>query len=782
MQSNASLTGPSLTLVVIAALMLQLVLFDRQGLAPGDWVQLVIAVTLALFIPITNRIQNQRIRSLLADACLLLLFALPFLWDFIQRIFSLGGHPVEVQFALTLRNLMFGIMMKRSHARRQELASMMSCFVALSSLLWLMNHWTIVLMFVYIIVGMWWLMGAYWNRISGCFPAQSKRCIPWKPICCAFALGAFAVVLLLPLAAGKSYTIALQGFMPSSGGTRWEDDHAYGGIGSGAQMVSAKEDANSFGPIETELFLESKMPSLYDAFNEFTEPAAKEKIKKKHQRAISLAPSQMKKNHKRRSVNQQASREFSTIRKHKEEELELSDLRSTALLQIEGRVPVHLGLHTYDLWDGHNLTTSNSVQPLPLTLDSSNEDGKKWVRYAGPKTNELLTYWERHKIRILNLKTNRVPSPPNTVGAHINKMRTEGLFTTTQDGMLALDMEFIPQLSMIHVESSQRNAAQLPQLIRSEIEADLGNDSINNLARSWTQGVPEGWPQIEAICNRLREDYTLDSQSLVPEKVEDAASYFLFDAKRGPDYLFATSASLLFRSLGYETRVVSGFYANPDHYDYSSRLTSVYAADAHFWVEILASSPVNDSTEGVTTQELWITVEPSPGYEVLLAPESLRSKLFSAVFICWQTVSSYPLTFLVFSLFVVVFWIKRTNVYDFVLTTWWKIQHYLGDSRHKVIATLRLLDRRAKVHGQPRAKGIALNNWLSLTYSQRTYQEMWEGRFLHLANWALYGENAQTAYSHEEIIVLCTQAAAMEIRPSKKRQKHSSSITKDRHQ
>ena len=138
--------------------------------------------------------------------------------------------------------------------------------------------------------------------------------------------------------------------MPSSGGTRWHDEHALGGVGDGPQLVSAKEDASSFGPVESELFLESKMPSLYDVLNEFSQPPAKKRIVKRRLRAIPLAPSQMTENHKRQSISQKAGREFEAVRKrNRRKKRKLDDQRSAALVQIVGRVPVHLGLYAYDM-------------------------------------------------------------------------------------------------------------------------------------------------------------------------------------------------------------------------------------------------------------------------------------------------------------------------------------------------------------------------------------------------------------------------------------------------
>ena len=50
MQSNSSLAGPTYLLVAIATLMLQLAIYDRQGPAPQEWIQLAIVMIVALVL------------------------------------------------------------------------------------------------------------------------------------------------------------------------------------------------------------------------------------------------------------------------------------------------------------------------------------------------------------------------------------------------------------------------------------------------------------------------------------------------------------------------------------------------------------------------------------------------------------------------------------------------------------------------------------------------------------------------------------------------------------
>lgn len=761
MRAESTLTGPSRVLAAIATVMLQLALYERQGAVASDWIQLGIAILLACVIRATSGKSDVGPR-VLTSACFAILVLLPFVWDAFQRSTAHWGQPFEVQLASTLRNLMLGLAAKRADVRGHKFAALASCFLALASILWLMNRWTVALLFVYTIVGMWWLMGVYWDRLSGCFLSHTERKIPWKPLVAAGGLGVLGLFFALPFVSGRHITTALEGFLPSSGGTQWQDEHAYGGIGDGPQMVSAKDNASGFGPIESELFLESKMPSLYDCFNEFSDAPPKRK-KKPFQRAIPLAPISMQQNHQRRGANQQPGREFNAIRRSKQETTKVSDLRSHALLQVAGRVPVHLGLHTYDLWDGHTLASSNSSPARALYLDTKGQDGRAWARYTDAGENDLLGHRDRHELRIINLKTNRVPSPPNSTGVHLDKLHTETFFNVTQDGMLALDWEFIPQLTVMHVESLQRSSFDKPELVSSPLSTLEASDRIVALAREWTAGVDESWRQVETICQRLRQEYVLDAKHMAPEDVDDAAAHFLFDSKRGPDYLFATSAALLIRSLGYESRVVSGFYANPEHYDRQSRLTSVYADDVHFWVEVLASAPGNGVPES-SGRSHWLAVEPSPGYDVLLAPESIWATLFTRASLTWHTLKRNPLPTLASLALCVIAWINRTVVCDLLITAWWRLHYQWGGVRHRVISTLRLLDRRAYVRGIARAKSVPIGRWKLTTANCGSDSDSWVEPFRELANWALYGDGSPLEFTALEVNSLCREAAAVAYR------------------
>ncbi|MEM7312980.1 MAG: transglutaminase domain-containing protein, partial [Planctomycetota bacterium] len=697
-----------------------------------------------------------------------ILCVLPIAWNMVESIMGGLGEPYEVQLTLVLRNLTIGAAALRLDGRSQRLAVLGSLFLVIFGFMWCPNVWSTIVLFAYAFCAMWWLMAGYWGRIQASLHAESERAIPVVPAVTALAIAGFLLMVACLVASDARFTTALYGFMPSSGGTRWRDDRAWGGVGDGAQMVSAKEQASSFGPIESELFLESKMPSLYDVFNEMSEST--QKIKKNRSRAIPLSPSQMQMNHQRRGVNKKAGREFNAVRQKREKKsINTDDQDSPALLQVVGRVPLHLGLYAYDQWDGHNLSSSNSSPKVSLYFDKTSNVRRTWIRPVGIYADNVFRRREEHQVRIINLKESRIPAPANLSGVDIDKIHTPRMFTGTPDGMLAADMEFIPQLTVIHVETLMRHRDDVPALHKTESsEGEL--DAIGRLAREWTAGVEAGWPQVAEVCRRLRTEYVLDPEEMVPQEVDDAAEHFLLNSRRGPDYLFAASTAVLLRSLGYETRVISGFYARRENYNRQARLTSVYKNDAHFWVQVLTErsdyeSLSDEMKKGI--QPLWVTVEPSPGYDLLYATEPLMAGLWRKVLVGCGWVVNHPVTSISTLAALLGAWFYRTTCGDIAVTIWWLFRYQVDDLRSHVKSTLRLLERRAFLHGCRRAPGTTLDRW-SLTPAMDTQsaEAAWAPRFITLANWAVFGDGVPASMTREEVREVCLSAASHGLSPS----------------
>lgn len=239
--------------------------------------------------------------------------------------------------------------------------------------------------------------------------------------------------------------------------------------------------------------------------------------------------------------------------------------------------------------------------------------------------------------------------------------------------------------------------------------------------------VPEGWGRVEAVVARLRAGYAHDRGATVPEGCDDPIGHFLLESRRGPDFLFAASAAALLRVLGYPTRVTCGYYARPDRYDSATGHTAVLEEDLHFWTEVWQPG------------DEWVIVEPTPGY---LAPQPARpwwQRCVTALASAGAWSRSHPgLLALTAATSGLLFW-RRRAVADRLATLLWQIRS-AASPRQRVLATIALLERRARRAGLPRPAGRTARAWYgalrdSVPHDQREPLS----RFVELADWASYG-------------------------------------------
>ena len=233
-------------------------------------------------------------------------------------------------------------------------------------------------------VGLWLLMGAYWDRVQGTFAVESRRQIPLRVGFLLAVCGILGVSAAL-VASTRQELWALPGFMPTSGGQHGSDPYARQGIGDGDMLAAAKDQAMTFGPVDSEQFLESAMPSLYDMLDDrYGEPAVK---RRRARRAVALGGRRPLARPRNPSESKRSGREFAAARRKTRGQF--SQPRSTdskALVYVLGAVPVHLGLETYDAFDGTTwLHEADSPAKPPLAMNAAS--GKPWLEFpASPAT------------------------------------------------------------------------------------------------------------------------------------------------------------------------------------------------------------------------------------------------------------------------------------------------------------------------------------------------------------------------------------------------------------
>jgi hypothetical protein len=222
--------------------------------------------------------------------------------------------------------------------------------------------------------------------------------------------------------------------------------------------------------------------------------------------------------------------------------------------------------------------------------------------------------------------------------------------------------------------------------------------SVAALARTWVVGLPEGWGQVEAVIAGLRRGYTHDRSATAPPACTDVVAEFLLRSRRGPDYLFASSAVVLLRSLGYPIRAVSGLYAAPGRYDPRTRHTPMTRDDVHFWAEVRLPDG------------RWVAVEPTPGYELMPPVRAWSDRVARALRAAVRWAREHVAVLLAAASAIGVLALHRRDVRDRLATI------ALGllpgrDPRAWVMRSLKLIELRARWAGSARPSGLTLSRW-----------------------------------------------------------------------
>jgi len=702
----------------------------------GEWWQIVeAAVQIAVFGTIGYYVRPENpLKSVVVVSMLIGAFLGHFALE--QVIYSIrprSGELLEGQFALALRSMMLAALPYCYDKRVTNLVSLSS--LALVSIgVFLSVHWTVTAVSVfYAMVGVIWLVASYWDRLKGQFPEGTQSEIPRGASVGAIVVAAVLACLVVYLVGTDHATRALAGFMPSSGGSKTSDARSDGGVGDGEDLVRGTKDAMSFGPTESEVFLESQMPSIFDVFDDTYQGAVKKKSNMR--KAVSLPPSMLEHRHSKVATTKSKGNDFSLLRQNgSRRQKSLDDRDAAALFFVKGRVPLHLRTHIYSAFDGTTLIAAE-VQDKPTMLLTEDQSGH-WFELSCPLPDSMIESAEQHLLKIINLKTERVPAPARLARFQIKDVDRRDMFAFTADGQPKMTVEFIPQMTVLRTESFLMAKQQLlssnvkVKFEKSLIQLPDGHkDSfpkIRELAQKWAGNQPVGWEQVEAVCHGLQQHCQHDQNSSI-ETGDNPVELFLFENRRGPDYLFATSASLLLRELGYTTRIVSGFYADPTHYDAATWQTGVFSDDIHFWLEV--------SWDG----KVWHPVEPTPGYELLWPKKTLWQHAVDFAYVMLTLCRQNWLVFVIALAFGLVAWALRRQVIDLFLQAAVAFS-WFAEKRQRVLWTMRLIQIRACLLGVPRKAGQPVSAWLKSQTADS--QDPLIHQFVSAIQWALYaGQN-----------------------------------------
>jgi hypothetical protein len=209
--------------------------------------------------------------------------------------------------------------------------------------------------------------------------------------------------------------------------------------------------------------------------------------------------------------------------------------------------------------------------------------------------------------------------------------------------------------------------------------------------------LPRGWEQIEAIEEMLKQEFILDSQAVTPDDASDPVEHFL-KTKRGPAYLFATTAAMMVRSLGHESRLANGFYIDRDSFDVASGQHLIGKKQLHWWPQV--------SIDGSN----WISIEPTPGYSSPPEQWTLFQRAQWAWNVAARWVRNHPWLLMGCMFGLAIAYRKRIFLVDCVLTTAVFFVGRLSIER-RVAWSLWLMDKRAELAGCPRPPSKTQRQW-----------------------------------------------------------------------
>ncbi|HEV3340836.1 MAG TPA: transglutaminase-like domain-containing protein [Pirellulales bacterium] len=620
-------------------------------------------------------------------AALAVLAVLPWASELARAWCTGQPRPVEWLLLLGLRNLSLGLGALARWPICLRLAGLASFFVVLFAVSVAEGMAVLFPATVYLFACGAWLLRLNWQGRGAAavsHPRPSQRLAALGLVSLVGAVG-------IPLVPAHTLTV-LRGFMPSSGGDREYDPAARGGVNDGEDVVSAKDDAQSVGMTDSDLFLDSPDPSLYDALSEaYGEPIRR----KQTEAAIAVGEKNVRENDGRAAHNQKAGREFSTVRGRRPAPRAMADLESEAMFYVEGRTPLHLRLAAFDGFDGI-VWQATGGSDVPGRLEMTGDTA--WMRVLNLDV-PYLTGSDRHTIKVARFATDSIPTPPHLGRFRLEKIDRLEFFRWSSGDVLRTVRQGLPSGTLVETERSLLDADSLQSIHFDREPAPVRiAAAIRSLAEEWTRGLNRGWPQIEAIAARLKRDYSLDPDYTAPADCPDTAAHFLFEARRGPDFQFASAAASLLHSLGYESRIATGFYVRPDRFDWRAQNTPVVQDDVHAWAEVRLLGGV------------WTTIEPTPGYALPAPPWNWKKALRATLAGALESCRRHSLLLVAATVLAVATVRHRLLLADLSSTLAWRWSGRRGwDDR--VLATLRLLDGRSGRARLPRPAGQTPRRW-----------------------------------------------------------------------
>lgn len=702
MANHRSSTWLLLGIAVTATALFHLSIWPLQSDRMGIAVEICMALSLVGYGWLAARkASTGQLDRKAAERLTFALFLFPLAWEVFERWCLNRGEAFEFRVAACLRNLMIACLLWPAFTRHRQFAAACSLFLVLFGYVIRPNPASSILLVAYGCLGSAWMIFFSWERIQTKMAATSQRNIPRTASVGGLVVAGLLSLALVYLIPVRTLQLNLWQIFPSSGGTGNSDTFAWRGVRDGNLLVAGVDQADTFGPVDSQVFMESDQPSLYDMFNDLY--GEDSRPQKNRERAIAMNQKDVQTSAPKNSVQETATREFSTLRRPP---VKLSrsetraDTKSHALLYVPGDRPVHLSQQYYDTWDGQAWSSTNSADEQSPFATRTEAD-KTWFRWGSGLPVNFGNHTAELNIKILRWSGNRLPLAPLTTGVSIPKLTQVDFLRWQDDGSLALNRPSIPAHTVFSLRHELCTRSDLPRIqLQQTNPSHVSGDSSRRreLANAWTADIPAGWAQIEAVVVRLNTHCQYDQTATIPANQSDAVDYVLFENPRATDYLYASCAALLLRDLGYQVRLVTGFYADPEKHDSASDQISVEEADVHVWLEV------------ATDQGAWLTVDPTPGYIVQYAPPSWSEWAMAQFAELGSSIWINRLSLLLAALLVLVLWRIRRLLILVSTWTWWCA--WPGSERQSLVQTWRWMEFQLRLAGLVRPKNQTVRQYL----------------------------------------------------------------------
>lgn len=601
------------------------------------------------------------IRWLTVDSATIMVAVTPIAIAFLARAF---GSPIAFEMSLltAFGATSLAIAIYTTSRRTRAMSIVISGFLVLFSTSISDDHGHVGFAIIWMTVCVWHLVANHWERLDLCLADSVRPTIGVRPLSVLIAVAVcIAGGLLVRDQFGPSNRPML-GFMPTSGGSKWSDSAARSGIGTGDAAIAAKDHAESFGAVESELFLESTEPTLFDMFNDtIGEPKKKNRWEKRQ----GMNNGNVIPTHQQAAKTEKGGASFSTDRMPPKQHRHFDDAVESAVVQWHGPTGIRLALERYDTFDGKEWT--NAANHADKQLQRHDIDQHVWffdrkLQSAAFADTDAVTV---NLLKVLRLDTTRLPAPMMTAGLHIKDVDRQDFFAIDDDGSLFMPgRDKVPPMTVVNLASLK------------VMEDEL------------IEGVPR-YEDLKVIVNDLRNGYTLDRS--LETTTDDPVAEFL-RTRRGGDHLFATAAALKARELGLQSRIVTGFYVRPDSLDFAAGHTNITPNDVHVWAEI-------QLTDG-----RWFEIEPTPGYrQPVYAPSTwLVAKRFA--------VQNWMNAIAIVAAIGVAF-LTRLIWIESLLGIGWALSWPLGCKQQLRIA-MKIVEARGRLTGNRRPAGMPQRDWM----------------------------------------------------------------------